>query len=83
MPRIVRIAITLFIAASILLFLVSQRLQRMRTDIDAGLSEEAARSEGQMIVLGMLIAGGLAIGGFVLLIVTISRTRKKRLSDHG
>ncbi|MEM1083756.1 MAG: hypothetical protein AAGI48_06505 [Verrucomicrobiota bacterium] len=82
MNRAVRIALTLFASATILILLVYQRLQRLRTDIEGGLAEEAARSEGQMIIVGVLIAGLLAIGGFVLMIVAATKGRRKNLPRH-
>ena len=83
MPRIVRIAITLFIASTILLLLARQRLIRLKEDMGAGMAEDAIRDENQMIILGMIIAGGLAISGFVMLIVAVARSRNKRLGDRG
>ena len=83
MPRPIRIAVSLFIASTVLIFLAQQRLVRLKESIDAGLTDEAIRNENQMVLLGLIIAGSLAVGGFVLIIVSIAKARKNRLQDHG
>jgi hypothetical protein len=82
MNRLVRIALTLFASATILVLLVSQRLKKLKIDIEGGLAEEAARHEGQMIIVGTILCGMLAATGFVLLIVAVTRSRKKNLPNH-
>ena len=83
MNRLVRIALTFFASATILIILVFQRLKKLQVDIDGGrLAEEAARQEGQMVMLGVIVAGALAAGGFVLIIVAVAKSRKKNLPSH-
>ena len=65
MNRLIRIALTLFASATILTLLVSQRLNKLKLEIEGGLAEEAARSEGQMITIGVIAAGVMAAIGFV------------------
>ena len=77
MNRLIRIAITLFISATILILLVRQRL----VSIDQ-LSEEAARNETQMAAVGIIIAGAMAAAGFVLIILTVARSRKRNLPGN-
>jgi|GEM_PF-5615133 len=76
MNRLVRIALTLFASATILVLLVRQRLQRLK-----GLGDEAAeefvRSESQMALVGLILAGLLAVIGFILIIVSIGRGRRR------
>lgn len=79
MNRLVRIALTLFASATILILLVSQRLKQLKIEIEGGLAEEVARSEGQMVTMGVIIGGVLAASGFVLIIIAIARSRKKNL----
>ena len=79
MSRPVRIALTLFLSATVLVFLVRQRVALLQTNIDQGLSDELARSESQMILLGIIVAGGLAIAGFVIIIVAMLRSRRNSL----
>jgi multisubunit Na+/H+ antiporter MnhB subunit len=74
MNRLVRIALTLFASSTILVFLIRQRLKQAE-----GLAEEALRNETQMASIGVIIAGALAAGGFVLIIIALARTRKKNL----
>ena len=42
----------------------------------------AARSEGQMIIVGTILAGMLAATGFVLLIIAVTRGRKRNPPNH-
>lgn len=74
MNRLVRIALTLFVSSTILILLIKQRLKEAE-----GLAEEALRNEAQMAAVGVIIAGALAAGGFVLIIVALARSRKKKL----
>jgi hypothetical protein len=77
MNRLVRIALTLFASSTILIFLVRQRLK----DIE-GLADDVVRSEAQMAAIGIMIAGTLAAAGFVLIIISIARSRKKNLPEN-
>ncbi|MEP4076419.1 hypothetical protein [Haloferula sp.] len=74
MNRLVRIALTLFASSTILIILIKQRLKKVE-----GLADELVRDETQMAALGIIIAGALAAGGFVLIIIAIARARKKNL----
>jgi hypothetical protein len=72
MNRLVRIAVTLFASASVLIFLVLKRLEGARN-----LSGRAAESEIQMAYLGMGIVAVMLIAGLVLIVKAIVRARKK------
>ncbi|MFC7336972.1 hypothetical protein ACFQY0_07265 [Haloferula chungangensis] len=74
MNRLVRIALTLFASSTILIFLIQQRLKEAE-----GMAEEALRNETQMAAIGVIIAGALAAGGFILIIVALARSRKNKL----
>ena len=76
MNRHVRIALTLFISASILVFLVLQRLERAK-----GMNEIAAAPELQMAYIGMGLIAVMLIAGLSLIGVALVRTRKKPGSD--
>jgi hypothetical protein len=71
MNRLVRIALTLFLSASILVFLVLQRLERAK-----GMNEIAAAAELQMAYIGMGLIGVMLTAGLVLIITALVRTRK-------
>ena len=75
MNRLIRIALTLFAAATILIFLVLQRLERAKTLIG-----RAAESEIQMAYLGMGIVAIMLVAGLALIVTAIVRSRKK---THG
>lgn len=76
MNRLVRIALTLFASASILIFLVLQRLQEAKQMTGA-----AAESELQMVYFGMVIVGGMLLAGVALIATAIIRSRKKSRGD--
>ncbi|PAW73227.1 MAG: hypothetical protein B9S38_04390 [Verrucomicrobiia bacterium Tous-C4TDCM] len=76
MNRHVRIALTLFISASILVFLVLQRLERAK-----GMNEIAAAPELQMAYIGMGLIAVMLVAGLSLIGVALVRTRKKPGSD--
>ena len=71
MNRLVRISITFFASASVLVFLVLKRLERAKemTGIEA-------ESEAQMAWFGMVIAGAMLLAGAALLVTAILRSRK-------
>jgi hypothetical protein len=71
MNRLVRIALTLFAAASILVFLVLKRLERAKEMVGS-----QADSELQMAYFGMAIAGAMLLGGVALLVTAFVRSRK-------
>ena len=86
MPRLIRIALTLLASASILVLLVAQRLNRLRSDLEfatGDVAEELAKQEGDMILMGMLLAGLLGCGGFILVLVEIIRRRRKATDHEG
>jgi hypothetical protein len=85
MNRLVRIALTLFVSATVLIFLVLQRLQRAKeigAGPDAGELGEFAKSELQMAYIGMGIVGIMLIAGVALIVTAIARSRKKP-APHG
>ncbi len=81
MNRLVRIAITFFISASVLALLVRQRLVRLGEQTSEVLPADYIRDEKQMAIIGMIIAGALAVGGITLLVVAFVR-RSKRSPRH-
>lgn len=78
MPRLVRIALTLFLSASVLVFLVLQRLERAK-----GMSEVAAAAELQMAYIGMGLIGVMLAAGLALIITALVRTRKQKSANDG
>lgn len=72
MNRLVRIALTLFASATVLIFLILQRLERAQ-----GVGGRAAESEYQMAVLGMGITGVMLAAGVALIVTAVIRSRKK------
>ena len=79
MNRLVRIALTLFISATILIFLVLQRLQRAKeasVGLPSGSHSELAKSELQMVYIGMGLVGLMLAAGVGLIIAAIIRARK-------
>jgi hypothetical protein len=86
MNRLVRIALTLFISATILIFLVNRRLQALpkitpgdRLQSDAEM--DRIHSEVIMINVGMVLVGVMLVVGFALIITAIIRARKKPGAD--
>lgn len=78
MNRLVRIALTLFLSASVLVFLVLQRLERAK-----GMSEVAAAAELQMAYIGMGLIGVMLAAGLALIITALVRTRKQKSANDG
>jgi hypothetical protein len=76
MNRLVRISLTLFISASILVFLVLQRLERAKE-----MNEIAAAAELQMAYIGMGLIGLMLVAGLSLIGVALVRTRKNSAND--
>lgn len=76
MHRLVRIALTLFLSASVLVFLVLQRLERAK-----GMSEAAAAAEMQMAYIGMGLIGAMLAAGLALIITALVRTRRNSAND--
>jgi hypothetical protein len=85
MKRLVRIALTLFASATILIFLVLQRLQRAREAGAGGFDDDLsqfARSELQMAYIGMGLVAIMLIAGVGLLVTAWVRS-KKTPQSHG
>ncbi|QJE97870.1 hypothetical protein [Luteolibacter luteus] len=85
MNRLVRIALTLFVSATVLIFLVLQRLQRAKeigVGADANELSRFAKSELQMAYIGMGIVAIMLIAGVVLIITAIAKAKKKP-ATHG
>lgn len=76
MNRLVRIALTLFLSASLLVFLVLQRLQRAKE-----MTEIAAADELKMAYIGMALIGLMLVAGLSLIGVALVRTRKNPDND--
>ncbi|TAE73381.1 MAG: hypothetical protein EAZ65_09050 [Verrucomicrobia bacterium] len=76
MNRLVRIAVTLFASASILIFLVLQRLERAKS-----MNEIAAAAEQRMALIGIGITGFMLLAGLSLIITALIRARKKSSTD--
>ena len=84
MNRLVRIALTLFVSATILIFLVLQRLERAKeasAGLPAGSHSELAKSELQMVYIGMGLVGLMLAIGVGLIIAAIIRARKQPRAD--
>ncbi|MGB1129678.1 MAG: hypothetical protein ACPG4K_06495 [Haloferula sp.] len=82
MPSSIRIAFTFFISATVLMLLVRQRAIKLQNDLQnltGEVAEELARDETRMLAIGLILAGALALGGFVLIIVGIAKSRRKKL----
>lgn len=86
MPRPIRIALTLFISATVLVLLIAQRINRLKENLQSvtgEVAEELARSEGQMILAGLVIAGALAAAGFVMILIAIFRAKRQTPGNDG
>ncbi len=83
MNRPVRIALTLFVSATILIFLVLQRLQRAQEaqkllHSPSGRSSELAQSELQMAYVGMGMVGLMLLAGIVLVVKAMIQARREK-----
>ncbi len=80
MNRLIRIALTLFASASVLIFLVLKRLEGARK-----LVGEAQVSEVQMAYLGLGVAAVMLVIGVAFVITAIVRARKGKNgpANHG
>jgi hypothetical protein len=76
MNRLVRIALTLFLSASVLVFLVLKRLERAKE-----MNEIAAAAEVKMAQIGMGLIFLMLIAGLALIGTALVRSRKKPGSD--
>ena len=84
MNRLVRIALTLFISATILIFLVLQRLQRAKeaaAHLRGGSQHPLAESEFLMAYIGMGLVGLMLAIGMGLIITAIIKGRRKPGND--
>ena len=81
MNRLVRIALTMFVSATILLFLVANRgkkAEQLQASAHGNpATMELVKKEVHMAWLGIVIAGGLMGGGISLMITAFVRSRKK------
>ncbi|MGE9270924.1 MAG: hypothetical protein ACQKBU_08995 [Verrucomicrobiales bacterium] len=75
MNRFVRIALTCFASSTVLVFILRQRTLRLQDSIDAGIADDFARDEQRMIILGLLLAGGLGVTGFILIILAFLKRK--------
>ena len=81
MNRLVRIALTLFISATIMVFLINRRLQAL-PKISAGYrlpdSElDRIHNEVIMINVGFVLIAAMLLAGLALIIAALVRSRKK------
>ena len=86
MSRLIRIALTFFLSATVLVLLVAQRLGRLKQDLQYAsdeVAEELMKTEGEMILIGQFIAGGLAAAGFVLILIAIFRRKGQAPGNDG
>ncbi len=87
MNRLVRIAITLFVSATIMIFLIRRRLDHI-PEIRAGelyqndQLVDHTHNEILMSVAGMVITAIMLIAGLTLLVIAFLRSRKKS-AGHG
>ena len=81
MPRLIRIAVTLFLSATVLLLIVRQRAMRLAQLEQQGVSSSDLRAyvdnEAQMVIAGLCIAGVLLLGGVVLTVMSLIQSRKR------
>jgi hypothetical protein len=87
MNRLVRIALTLFVSATILVFLVLRRLQAL-PKVGPGErlpSQELDRihSEVVMVNVGFVLIAAMLVAGLALIITAIVRARKSNATPHG
>ena len=81
MNRLVRIALTLFASATIMVFLINRRLQALpKTSAGDKLPDsqlDQIHNEVVMINVGFVLIGAMLLAGIVLIITAIVRTRKQ------
>lgn len=87
MNRLIRISGTLFISATILLFIVRQRANRIAEIEQDGISGDDLRTyvdnESQMVVAGLVIAGLLITAALATLVTYIVKSRKPKPGSDG
>ena len=87
MNRLVRIALTLFVSATIMVFLINRRLQALPKispdDRRSGAELDQLHGEVLMINVGMGLAAIMIAAGLALVITAIVRSRKSSGTPHG
>lgn len=84
MNRLVRIALTLFASATVMVFLVNRRLVEMKKITATGQTAETQlQNELIMIKIGMGLAGVMLVAGIVLMIMALIRSKKTKALPHG
>ena len=80
MPRLIRIALTLFLAATILTIMAGMRADRAQEYQTLGMDEEIselASNEAQMVMVGTILATVMVIAGLGLVVAEIVRRRNR------
>lgn len=87
MNRLVRIALTLFASATVMVFLINRRLQELPkiTPGDRLPDSELDRihNEVLMINVGFVLIAVMLTAGLALIITAIVRARKQSAAPHG
>jgi len=84
MNRLVRIALTLFASATIMVFLVNRRLVELKKFTATGQTVEAQmQNELIMIKIGMGLAGVMLVTGIVLMVMALIRAKKTKALPNG
>lgn len=80
MNRPVRIALTLFVSATILIFLVLQRLEKAQQaqKLHSHGANEIAQSEQQMVYIGLGMVGLMLLAGIVLVVKAMIQARREK-----
>ncbi len=77
MPRLIRIALTLFASATILIIMVYKELQTVRDLINSGINDDFVANKSDMINVGFGMAGLFAVLGIILIIAHFVQKRLK------
>jgi hypothetical protein len=80
MNRLIRIALTLFVSGTLLVFLAQKRLARLEGILSSEGKSGNVENEIQMVYLGVCMAGVMLIAGLALIVTAVVRSRKK---NHG
>ena len=87
MNRLVRIALTLFVSATILVFLVNRRLQALPkiSPSDHLPAQELDRIHNEVIMVnvGFVLIAAMLLVGLVLIVTAIIRAHKSTATPHG
>lgn len=81
MARLIRISLTLFVSAIVMIFLTNQRVSELATAKQAGLASSAVESQTRMIYLGYGMAITFGAISLVFLIMAYSQMRRKDSSN--